>query len=172
MGKLILAGDEKGGDECWSMEALELEIRGRPAAKWSLLHCIRSRSCSQLCQGLKLRGKVLIDGRGHYFKCRCPFLPQGPPMLILINPINTKKRENKIWVQKKKVKILPSPIIARAVSSEFAAIPFYSISFSVFLPNARPYIWQVCIILHVTYCHWSTSACFKCCIVVRHLYSS
>ena len=91
----ILAGDKKGRHGNWSMEALELEIRRRPPAKRSLLHSIRSWSCSQLCQGLKLRGKVLIDGRGHYFKRRCPFLPQGPPVLILINPINTKKREYK-----------------------------------------------------------------------------
>ena len=84
----ILAGDKKGRHGNWSMEALELEIRRRPPAKRSLLHSIRSWSCSQLCQGLKLRGQVLIDDRGHHFKCWSPSLPQGPPMLIL-NPINS-----------------------------------------------------------------------------------
>jgi len=150
------------------MEALELEIRRRPPAKRSLLHCIRSWSCSQLCQGLKLRGQVLIDGRGHHFKCWSPSLPQGPPMLIL-NPINSlKKQKKKKLSTKKTFKIFrfPSPVIVLAVSSKYAAILFTISSPSLYFspmpcpPNIwQMYIYTACAILLSCHANMQYSTC-------------
>jgi hypothetical protein len=46
MVKLMWAGDKEGYYRGWCMEAMELEIRRRPSAEWSLLHFLRSWCCS------------------------------------------------------------------------------------------------------------------------------
>lgn len=82
--KLHWTGDEKGGNSCNSVDGLELEVRGRYAAEWCLLHPIWCWSISKLCKGFKFRSQVIFYGRYHNFRFRCTSLPQRPSVLVAV----------------------------------------------------------------------------------------
>lgn len=87
-------GDKASWNTRERMEGVELEIRRRYVAEWSLFHSIRCWSFSKLCQSFQLRSEICFHGWLHHFFCRFTPLSPRPSMLGLVSSIiltsNTK----------------------------------------------------------------------------------